>query len=83
MLVLKIIEKNQRSKINIFSGKCYSLTKDDIWKSKSETNKYTTKQIKIYRKQKNGTTLRVAKKNFQDEELPHQFFQTTKLSKDQ
>ena len=41
-----------------------------------KTNKYTIKQIKICSKK--GTTLKIAKKNFQDEELPHELFLTTR-----
>ena len=43
------------------------------------TNKDTIKQMKKpAAKNKTGTTLRIAKKNFQDEELPHELFLTTR-----
>ena len=43
------------------------------------TNKDTIGQMKKpAAKNKAGTTLRIAKKNFQDEELPHELFLTTR-----
>ena len=48
MLVLTILEKNQRNEIKIFSGEWNSIIKDgELSRSKSETNKCTIKQIKI------------------------------------
>ena len=34
-------------------------------------------KLKSTAKNKTGTTLKITKKNFQDEELPHEFFLTT------
>ena len=34
-------------------------------------------KLKSAAKNKTGTTLRITKKNFQDEELPHELFLTT------
>ena len=43
------------------------------------TNKDTIRQMKKpAAKNKAGTRLRLAKKNFQDEELPHELFLTTR-----
>ena len=36
------------------------------------------KKIKSAAKNKNGTMLRLTKKNFEDEELPHELFLTTR-----
>ena len=50
---------------------------------KREFNKYTAKQIKISSKNNTGAILWLKKKNFEDEELPHELFltkrQTTKI----
>ena len=42
------------------------------------TNTYLSK-LKSSAKNKTATTLRITKKNFQDEELPHELFLTTKI----
>ena len=42
-------------------------------------DKYTTKEIKIWSKtSKTGTILRLNKRNFEDEGLPHELFLTTR-----
>ena len=41
------------------------------------TNTYLSK-LKSSAKNKTATTLRITKKNFQDEELPHELFLTTR-----
>ena len=46
--------------------------------SESEANKFTIKQIKICRKKKTGTILRLSKKNFKDGELVYELFLTTR-----
>ena len=46
---------------------------------KQELNQqYRTKKIKSAANNKTGTTLRIIKKNFQDEDLPHELFLTTR-----
>ena len=48
MFILTILDENQRREIKIFSRNCNSISNNGkLSRSKSLTNKYTTKQIKI------------------------------------
>ena len=50
-----------------------------LWRNKSQTNKYKTKEIKIYSKKiRLRTTLRITNKNFQGEELTNELFLATR-----
>ena len=76
--------KNQRNEIDIFSRKCNSIINDGkSSRSKSWTNKYTINKLKSAAKSKTGIILRLNKKNFEVEELPHELLlitrQTTKI----
>ena len=63
-MCLNNFRKNQRNKTKISSKKCNSLLKDD--------------RLSRSKEQHEGATLRITKKNFQDKELPHELFLTTK-----
>ena len=74
---LNNFRKYQRNKTKILSRKHNSIIKDDeLWRSKSWNNKYTTTQNQICSKNKTGRTSRITKKNFQDEELANELFLT-------
>ena len=76
VLVLTISEKKNT---NIFWRQHNSLIKDDkLSRSKSWTNKYTTKKIKSTAKDNTGTILKKSKKNIWDEDLSHELFLITK-----
>ena len=76
--VLTVLEKVKRH-INILSRKCHCLIKDENSEEARVflTNTYLRK-LKSAGKRKTGTTLRITKKNYQDEELPHELFLATR-----
>ena len=79
MLVLTILEKNQRNEIKIFSGEWNSIIKDgELSRSKSETKNAQLNKLKSAAKNKTRTILRLNKKNFEVEESPHELCLTTR-----
>ena len=76
--VLAIMEKIKKNKTKIISKNCKNLIKDgELWRTKcyyGEQRNKLLSQLKFVAKIKNGTTLRITKKNFQDEELLHELF---------
>ena len=82
MFLLFILEKNWRNEDKIFTRKCYSLLKDGkLSRSKSQTINKQLSKLKYVAKNNTGTTSRVTKKNFQDDELPQELFSTTQQDK--
>ena len=66
------------------SRKCNKVIKDENYQEiRANLTNTQLKKLKSEAKNKRGTTLRLNKKNFADEELPHELFittrQTTKL----
>ena len=86
MFIQTILEK--KKKIKIFSRKFNSIVKDS--KRSKNTNKYTNtnkltntqlNKLKSAAKNKARAILRINKKNFEVEELPHQLFLTARQLK--
>ena len=79
VLVLTILEKIKKTRLRFSEGRKSSLIRDDkLSRSKSWTNKYTTKKIQSTAKDNTGTILKKSNKNFWDEDLSHELFLTTK-----
>ena len=79
MFNLMISEKKRRNKIKIFSKKCNSFIIIANYQEASvkQTNTQLNK-LKSVAKNKTRTMLRINNKNFQDKELPHELFLTTR-----
>ena len=79
MFVLTILEKIKKTRLKFSQGSVTVLWK--IANYKEERFKLTKTQLNKLRsaaKYKTGTTLRITKKNFQDEESAHELFLTTR-----
>ena len=79
MLILTILEKIKENRLKFSQGSVTVLKKmaNDQEARVKLTNTQLNK-LKPAAKNKTGTTLRLTKKNFQDEELPHELFLTTR-----
>ena len=76
--LFKDFRKNERNKIKMFLSKCNSLIKDgELWRSKNQPRKWSIQKTWVCSKNQDLNTLRINKKNFQYEELPHKLLPTT------
>ena len=75
MFILTILEINLRNRIYIFSRKCNSIIKNGkLSRSEIELTNTQLTKLKSAAKNKIRTILKLKKKNFEDEELPHELF---------
>ena len=75
MFILTILEINLRNRIYIFSRKFNSIIKNDkLSRSEIELTNTQLTKLKSAAKNKIGKILKLKKKNFEDEELPHELF---------
>ena len=84
IFVLTILEKNQRNEIKIFSRKCNSIIKTTNYEGvRVKLPNTQLNKLKSAAKNKTWAISKINKKNFQDEEFPHELFlrtrQTTKI----
>ena len=76
MFVLTALEKIIETRLK-FSQRCVKVLKKIA--NYQETNyQYTINKLKTAAKNRIGTMLRLNKKKFENEELPHELFQTTR-----
>ena len=75
MFILTILEINLRNRIYIFSRKFNSIIKNGkLSRSEIELTNTQLTKLKSAAKNKIRTILKLKKKNFEDEELPHELF---------
>ena len=74
--------KNQRNKITIFSSKHNGIIKiANYQEMKLKLTNTQLNKLKSAAKNMTGQILRLTKKNFEDEELPHELFLTRQTNK--
>ena len=79
IFVLTILEKNQRNEIKIFSRKCNSIIKTTNYEGvRVKLPNTQLNKLKSAAKNKTWAISKINKKNFQDEEFPHELFLTTR-----
>ena len=77
MFVLTVLEKIKETQVKFYQGSVTVLCKMASYEEgRVKLRNRQLNKLKPVAKSENGTTLRVAKKNFQDEELSHELFLT-------
>ena len=79
MFILTILKKIKEKRFKIFSRRCNSILKDQKFQQgRFKLTNTQLNKLKSDSKNKKGAILRINKKTFEDEELPHKSFVTTR-----
>ena len=79
MFVLTILEKIKETKLKFSQGSVTVLSKiANYEEARVKLTNTQLNKLKFAAKSKTGATLRISKKDFQDEELPHELLLTTR-----
>ena len=77
MFVLKILEKIKETRLKFCQGSVMVLYKSANYEeARVKLSNTQLNELKSAAKNNTGTILRITKKKFQDEELPHELFLT-------
>ena len=77
MFVLKILEKIKEARLKFSQGSVMVLYKSANYEeARVKLSNTQLNELKSAAKNNTGTILRITKKKFQDEELPHELFLT-------
>ena len=82
MFILTILEKIKETRLKFSQGSVTVLEKvANYQEARVKLTNTQLSKVKSAAKSKTGTILRLNKKNLEDEELPHEFFLTTRQTR--